>query len=410
MSAVLQRAAPAALGAFEAFGVELEYMIVSRNSLDVLPIAERILEGELARGSLAWSNELVAHVVELKNSRPTADLAALSARLQSEIRMMNSALRMLGARLMPGAMHPWMDPRRETRLWRGRGNAVYRAYDRIFDCRSHGWANLQCMHINLPFGGDGEFARLHAAIRLALPILPAIAAASPFADGRAAGALDYRLEAYRTNSTRLPQMTGEVIPEPMASRAQYERELLYPLYAALAPHDPHGLLRYEWANARGAIARFDRSAIEIRVVDSQECPAADIALAALIIDLLWFLYEEERETGIATSELARILRACIRDAERARIDSPAYLEVLSGDSQACEAAELWARLASRLQKGEHRSLWQPFFGFVLEHGPLARRLLRACGTEPSRARLAAVYGSLCECLERGALFDPSNSS
>jgi hypothetical protein len=32
------------------------------------------------------------------------------------------------------------------------------------------------------------------------------------------------------------------------------------------------VLRHEWVNARGAIARFDRSAIEIRVLDVAECP------------------------------------------------------------------------------------------------------------------------------------------
>jgi len=408
MSAALQQALPAALGAFQAFGIELEYMVVSRDTLDVLPIAERILDGELPRGDLAWSNELVAHVLELKNPHPTRDLAALSSRFQSEIRLMNSALRMLGARLMPGAMHPWMDPRNETRLWPGKDNAIYRAYHRIFDCRSHGWANLQCMHINLPFAGDQEFARLHAAIRLALPILPAIAAASPFAEGRAAGALDYRLEAYRTNSTRLPEMTGEVIPEPMSSRAQYERELLRPLYEALAPLDRQGLLRHEWANARGAIARFDRSAIEIRVIDIQECPAADIALAAAIIDLVALLYKDHTE--IPTGELARVLLACIRDAERARIDSPGYLEILTGSGRACTADELWARLASRMAHSRHQALWQPVLDFVLKRGPLARRLLDAAGPQPSRSRLTSLYGRLCECLESGALFDPSSSS
>jgi carboxylate-amine ligase len=410
MSAALQQALPAALGAFKAFGIELEYMVVSRDTLDVLPIAERILDGELQRGDLAWSNELVAHVLELKNPHPVRDLAALSSRFQSEIRLMNSALRMLGARLMPGAMHPWMDPRNETHLWPGKDNAIYRAYHRIFDCRSHGWANLQCMHINLPFAGDQEFARLHAAIRLALPILPAIAAASPFAEGRAAGALDYRFEAYRTNSTRLPEMTAEVIPEPMSSRAQYERELLRPLYEALAPLDRQGLLRHEWANARGAIARFDRSAIEIRVIDIQECPAADIALAAAIIDLVGLLYQESPPAQLPTAELASILRACIRDAERARIDSSAYLEVLAGNTQPCEAGELWAQLASRMADAPHRQLWQPVLGFVLERGPLARRLLEVAGTEPSRRKLASLYGRLCECLESGALFDASSSS
>ena len=50
---------------------------------------------------------------------------------------------------------------------------MYEAYDRIFDCRGHGWANLQAVHLNLPFSGDEEFGRLHAAIRLVLPIMPA---------------------------------------------------------------------------------------------------------------------------------------------------------------------------------------------------------------------------------------------
>lgn len=320
------RPASAPIGAFSAFGLELEYMVVRADSLDVAPIADQALERRPVHSAVGWSNELVAHVIELKNPQPTPNLAALAASLQAEVRAMNSALEALGARLMPTAMHPWMDPAAEMRLW-PRDNAIYRAYHRIFDCRSHGWANLQSVHINLPFADDAEFARLHAAVRLALPIVPAIAASSPFAEGRVTGWLDYRLHAYEGNARQLPQMNGEMIPEPMASRAQYERELLAPLYEALAPHDRQGLLRDEWVNARGAIARFDRNAIEIRVVDMQECPAADVAISAAIIDLVEFLYRRE-PAALPTGELARLLRACTRDAERAEIDSPAYLDAL----------------------------------------------------------------------------------
>jgi hypothetical protein len=60
--------------------------------------------------------------------------------------------------------------------------------------------------------------------------------------------------------------------------------------------------------------------------------------------------------------------------------------------------------------GRHRALWQRYLSFVLERGPLARRLVSAAGADPSRDRLGRVYGSLCECLERGALFDPSSLS
>jgi carboxylate-amine ligase len=389
---------PRNLGAFEAFGIELEYMIVDRDTLDVAPIAERVLDGDPC-----WSNELVAHVVELKNPRPSADLHALIRFFHSQIETKNAALAPLGACLLPSAMHPWMNPRAETRLWQRDNAEIYRAYHRIFDCRAHGWANLQSMHVNLPFANEREFARLHAAVRLALPLLPAIAAASPFAEGRFTGWLDYRLEAYRSNAARVPAMNGRMIPEPVASRAQYERDVLRPLYAELAPFDPQGVLRHEWANARGAIARFERNAIEIRVVDLQECPAADLALAAAAVDLVRLFYEDNRKPEPDTGELSTIFLACMREAERARIDSPLY-------GRRGKAREVWAFLAQRMSGAPHRALWQPYLDFVLDKGPLARRLLQAAGSEPAREELAQLYAKLCRCLARGRVFDPSSSS
>jgi glutamate---cysteine ligase / carboxylate-amine ligase len=384
----------ARLAAFQAYGIELEYMIVRRDTLEVAPIAERALDADPA-----WSNELVAHVVELKNPRPSADLRALSRFFHEEIQNKNALLERSGARLLPSAMHPWMHPRTETRLWTGEDAEIYRTYDRIFDCRTHGWANLQSTHINLPFHGEREFVRLHAAVRLALPLLPAIAASSPFAEGRFTGWLDYRLHTYRTNASRVPAMNGRMIPEPVVGRAQYERDVLHPLYEALAPLDAEGILAYEWANARGAIARFDRDAIEIRVLDVQECPAADIALAAAVIDLVRLFYEENRGPQPDTGELVEILLACMRDGERARIDTPLY----GGRG---EAREVWAHLARRMRDAPHRRLWGPYLEFVLERGPLARRLLGAAGTAPSRTQLARSYAQLGECLAHGRLFVP----
>jgi gamma-glutamyl:cysteine ligase YbdK (ATP-grasp superfamily) len=400
------RPQPAALHAFSAFGLELEYMLVHSRTLDVAPIANQVLASHGAPAALAWSHELVAHVIELKNPQPTSDLAALAQTLQAEVRAMHATLEPLGARLMPTAMHPWMEPRRETRLW-PHDNGVYRAYDRIFGCRAHGWANLQSVHLNLPFADEREFGRLHAAVRLALPIIPAIAASSPFAEGRATGWLDFRLHAYDGNAPQVPQMNGALVPEPATSRRQYEREILAPLYAALAPHDPERLLAYEWANARGAIPRFDRAALEIRVIDSQECPAADVAIAAAIADLVWLLYQDE-PPALPTAELARVLRLCMREAERTRIDSAAYLEALSGRPQACTAAEAWARLAERMPDAPHRALWQPVLGQILARGPLARRLLSAVGPQPSVEALRALYEHLCECLQHGVFFDPTS--
>jgi hypothetical protein len=88
-------------------------------------------------------------------------------------------------------------------------------------------------------------------VRLVLPILPALAASSPVMDGRVTGVLDNRLEVYRTNATRIPRMTGAVIPELLWDGASYRRAILEPLQTEVAALDGEGLLEGEWLNARG---------------------------------------------------------------------------------------------------------------------------------------------------------------
>jgi len=57
------------------------------------------------------------------------------------------------------------------------------------------------------------------------------------------------------------------LPEPIFTRREYEGVLLEGIYEDLAASDPEGVLRHEWVNSRGAIARFDRGALEVRLLD-----------------------------------------------------------------------------------------------------------------------------------------------
>ena len=384
-------------------------MIVDRESLAVRPLADRLLRA-LADGPssshVGWSNELVRHVVEVKNVQPAADLAALPTPFHDAIVAANALLAEENARLMPTAMHPWMDPERETALWDG---DIYRAYDRIYGCRGHGWANLQSMHVNLPFADDAEFARLHAAIRLVLPLLPALAASSPIADAAPSGLLDFRLDAYRKICASTPSVAGRVIPETVESRAEYEAKILRPMYVEIAPQDREGILQHEWLNSRGAIARFDRYAIEIRVVDVQECPQADLAIAAATAAVVRSLYDEryaplDEQQAIGVDVLHDALLATIRDGDCALVDDAEYLHALGLPASRCSAGEVWASLLRDVE-GE-RAWWQPTIDAILREGPLARRVLRAVGSAPDRARIAAVYRTLCECLDEDRMFLP----
>jgi carboxylate-amine ligase len=416
-------ALPDAVPAFRAFGVELEYMIVSRDTLDVRPLAGAALRALAGRedtepppadvplGMLGWSNELVCHLLELKNPRPAPSLAELALPMASRIAEMNDLLEPMGARLMPGGMHPWMTPREETVLWPHDNAAIYSSYDRIFDCRSHGWANLQSQHLNLPFADDEQFARLHAATRLILPILPAIAASSPFIEGHDAGSVDMRLVAYCHHTDAVPSLTGAVIPDTAVSHEQYVRDVLEPMYRDIAPMDANGVMQKEWLNARGAIPRFDRSALEIRLLDVQECPAADLGISALVADAVRFLYEERCATlqdqqRFPTGALRAILVGCARGGDQMRIEDTEYLRLLGYAGEACTAATLWSDLAARMSAANMPLLatWRKATAHILDQGPLGKRLLKASGTDPGKERLFEVYQALCECLAEGRFF------
>ncbi len=407
---------PPPLGLFDAYGVELEYMIVDAETLSIKPIADRLLEAvageitsEVEQGEISWSNELALHVVELKTTRPAGSLEPVPALFQASVDRINELLWPLGARLLPTAMHPWMNPDKELKLWPHDYSEFYKTFDRIFDCRGHGWANLQSVHLNLPFADDAQFGPLHAAVRLLLPIMPALAASSPIVERRVTGLLDSRLDAYRTNAQSVPSVTGLVVPEPVFTRHDYEQTILEPMYRAMEPLDPEGILRHEWCNARGAIARFERNTIEVRVLDMQEQPLADVAICAAVsrtlramIDGRWTGRTEQR--SLPTETLAGILDEVIRDGERAVIRDRVFLAQFGVAATAVEAGALWSGLIEQLI--DRSSTWRAPLETILTAGPLARRILRALGDDPAD-RLLPVYRRLAECLAEGTLFDPS---
>jgi gamma-glutamyl:cysteine ligase YbdK (ATP-grasp superfamily) len=399
--------------AFSGFGIEIEYMIVRDADLGVAPVADVLLaeaEGEITneteQGPLAWSNELALHVIELKTNGPTADLAGAASDFQSAVVRINGMLAKHGAALLPGAAHPWMNPDTDTKLWPHGDDAVYRAYDRIFGCRGHGWSNLQSMHVNLPFADDEEFVKLHAAVRAVLPLLPALAASSPYLDGVDTGFADARLDTYARNQARIPSITGQIVPEPVSSRADYETKILGPMFQDIAAHDTDGILGYEWLNSRGAIARFDRNAIEIRLLDTQERPAADLAIAALVARVVERMFRDAGRAAAAnaidTPLLAALLRRCIVDAEATVVDEREVLDLFGVAERRLGAGELWRRLAGTEELGPHR---EPL-AVIFTEGTLASRLRRTVG-QTDRARLEAVYRRLRKCLALGRAFTTS---
>ncbi|HET8808864.1 MAG TPA: glutamate-cysteine ligase family protein [Flavobacteriaceae bacterium] len=402
---------------FEVFGIELEYMLVEKSDWKVSPIVDQLMRaktGEIVsdvdNGKIAWSNELTAHVVELKTNGPTADLENLDSLFAENIGEINQLLKSLNAKLWPTAAHPLMDPKTEMQLWKHHNSEIYALYNRVFDCCGHGWANVQSMHLNLPFYDDAEFEKLHAAIRLLLPIISALSASSPIFEGKNTGFLDARMEVYKTNQKEIPEMTGKVIPERVYSKEAYSREIFEPINAAVKPYDTEHILDQHFLNSRGAIARFDRNAIEIRVIDVQECPKADIAIAVLIIEVLKMLVNQEtvsleNQKFWHENELFEIFNDVIKNAEHTVITDSEYLKLFGFDGKEATAGELWKHVYEKT-KTRISPKHQKTLKFLLENGSLASRILKAVNEDFSKENLKNVYDRLGDCLAKNQLFAP----
>ncbi len=405
------------LGLFGGYGIELEYMVVDRASFAVRPIVDELLRhfaghvvGDFDDGPVSWSNELALHVLELKSNGPAA-LRGAGAQFQRSLARLDGALAGMDARLLPGGMHPTMDPQREFRRWPHDYGEVYGAYDRIFDCRGHGWSNLQSCHLNLPFANDDEFGRLHLAARALLPLLPALAASSPFCEGRFTGWMDWRLEVYRHNQARVPRIAGLVVPEPVTTRERYFADVLEPIWADIAPLDPDGLLREQWLNSRGVVAKFFRDSLEIRVLDVQECPAADFAVCTLVVAALRALCAERWvERGelakLDTGQLAGVLWAVAKDADQAVVAHEGLLRAFGLPGSPRTAIDVWRHLADTTLPDfadVDPSVDAPL-RTLLGRGPLARRMVAAVGDSPDAASLHSLCARLADCLRAGEMF------
>jgi carboxylate-amine ligase len=312
--------------------------------------------------------------------------------------------------LLPTAAHPLMDPFNETRLWPHDNNEVYELYNKIFDCSGHGWSNLQSTHLNLPFSGDEEFSKLHTAIRLILPILPALCASSPLLDKKLSGALDTRLLYYKSNQAKIPSITGSVIPEAVFSYHDYNKTIYAPIKKDISPFNQDNFLDPVWVNSRGAIARFDRGSIEIRIMDIQECPAADLAIVNLVVELLRALVDEmfcdfNEQARMDTSMLSNLFDKMIISGGETEIDNPDYLAAF-GLRSPLKAKELWKHILSTIPADTpYKTKWQKTIQTILHKGSLAERIIRAINQDHSKEHIRAIYKELSACLAGNKIFE-----
>ncbi len=397
---------------FEVTGIELEYMIVDRDTLQIRPIADKIIlpksdnKSDVLNGDVDWSNELVSHVMEIKTHAPTKSLLGWDKKFHANIREINQLLKAENSMLLPTGTHPFMDPHKETVIWPHEFNEIYALYDSIFNCQGHGWSNVQSMHINLPFYGDEEFARLHAAIRIVLPLIPSLCASTPIVDGKTTGFADTRLEYYRHNQKKIPSIAGKIIPERAFSKREYYQQIFDLIIGDIKPYDKDGILDHHFLNSRGAISRFDRGAIEIRLIDLQESPKADLAIAGFFIQLIKLLTEEKwsplaYQQSAHEDSLFHTLLDGIKYGDKQTIKNKYILKSFGINSIFVPAKEFWETMLKEIEPEDSVG---EVIEHIVQHGNLSSRVLKSLDTSASSKSIADTYKKLGHCLEENELF------
>lgn len=284
-------------------GPEHEFSLVNEK-LQALPIVDKVIKdfcGKVVNfvelPYVTFGKELQLHVMEIKANSPFKSPELFEENMQNAV---TTLLDFLGkkyhAHFLGTGMHPLLRLE-DTSVWPHRHRKIYQAYSKIFNLKQHGWLNIQSFHLNLPYSREKEGILLHNLLANVCAYLPAISASSPIYEGELGENADNRLYFYMLNQREVPSITGDVIPEYASSFKQYKKEIIEKYSWDLAKAGAEKLILFkEWVNSRGIIFRFDRAAIEIRVMDEQECVKSDVALSCFIRAALRGLISKKVET------------------------------------------------------------------------------------------------------------------
>jgi carboxylate-amine ligase len=390
----------------EVLGPEHEFSLVDEN-LKALPIVDKVIKDLYGRvvnfvelGEFTFGKELQLHVMEVKPNKPFKSPKAFEETMHEAVLRLNELLeRRYGASLLGTGMHPTLKLE-ETAVWPHRHKQIYEAFSRIFDLRRHGWLNIQSFQLNISYADEAKGILMHNLLANVCAYLPAVSASSPIYEGHFGDYVDNRLYFYMENQREIPSVTGKVVPEYVQSFRQYKKEIIGRYSADLAKFGAHQcILNKEWVNSRGVIFRFERKALEIRVMDEQECIKSDVALSCFIRALLRGLMKMD-ESILPTEVLAEDFKSVIRDGLEAKVLHP-------NGPTARHVCKSFLKIAWENATAEEKE-YLPLIEKRLEHGNLSDVIrekvkVRAQKTDMDEAILD-VYSKLLNSLKANEPF------
>ena len=344
--------------------------------------------------TFTFGKELQLHVVEIKANEPFKSPEAFEENMQNAVVTLLGFLeKKFHASLLGTGMHPLLKLN-ETGVWSHRHRKIYEEYGKIFNLKQHGWLNIQSFHLNLPYSNEAEGVRLHNLLAGLCAYLPAISTSSPIYEGKLRTHADNRLFFYKANQLEVPSITADIVPDSVSSFTQYRKEVIGQYSQDLAAAGAgKPILFKEWVNSRGVIFRFDRRAIEVRVMDEQECIKSDVALSCFIRAALRGLVANQTQplphqllvndfsSVIAGGLDAKVLNP---DGKTARQVCQHLFKVASENAVEDEKKYLWL-VKKRIKNGNLSEV-------------IRERVLRRAQKTDAEEAIFSVYSTLIKCL------------
>jgi len=391
----------------EVLGPEHEFSVIDEK-LTPLPIVDEVMRDIHGRvvnctslGACSVGKELQAHVAEFKANAPFTSPVLFEETMQSAVEAILGILeKHYHARLLGLGMHPSLRLA-DAKVWSHRDRGIYAALGGIFDLNQHGWLNIQSFQLNLPYKNEAEALRLYNALTNILPYLPAIAASSPIYESKKGSYVDNRLHFYSTSQSKVPSITGNVIPEYVNSFEEYEKSTVEQYSKDLTRlRAPKCLLNKEWLNSRGAVIRPDRKAIEIRILDEQESVKSDVALSCFIRAALRGVLTDSDYPYLSHKVLVHDFNRVMRKGLSAQVQHPM-------GRTARQVCSYLLQIAWKNATGEEKT-YLPVINQRIQDGNLSDMVLKRVTVKAQKTdfeeAVFAVYSKLADCLEKNHVY------
>ncbi len=389
---------------FTELKIDVEYMTADRDTLDAIPAADRLLETASGKKDLiyypygkdegiSWSTVSAGYAVKFKIENKNMTFRDAETVIYKEIKRAGLILEEINAVLLPTAVHPWL--KMNNNIIKHVGDNIAKDQKTVsgFDESNDSCLrNFHLMHLYLPFKNDREFFRLHTAVRLILPLIPALSSSSPIIGNAESGKLDNRLEVYKNSC--LYSVEDPIIPEPYSGSEKNKIKL------ALNNNDNVKICSSN--NMCGISADFDKGIIDLGMFEIQESLHADISIARFITLILEFLVNcgcgAERQAEADTAELSDLMNSVLSRGMFAVVENKEYLEMLGIKKQdKMSLWGIWMHFSKTVK--DYAGVKIPSVENILKTGSLSERIIKSI----ENSSIHDTYKKLYECLKENKM-------